>query len=216
MKYLEMTLDKYISNYASKIDSAPGGGAASALLGAQGAGLATLVTDLTTGRKKYEQEEVLCAQIREKSVALASRLVGQIDADSDSYRIIKNALQMPKETEEERQARRKAIADGTLVATQVPFETMELAFNGLMLCQQLVGHSNTNAVSDLGVAALSLHASIKSAWLNILINLNGIWSEDARNHFEVRGRKMFEEAEKASTEIFEAMVHSIEKRLIVA
>ena len=105
-------------------------------------------------------------------------------------------------------ARSKAIADATLKATEVPFETLTLCLEGLNVTAKLVGKSNPNAASDLGVAALNLLAGIKGAWLNVLINLPGVKDEAAKAGFEA-GAAMVAEAEKLAAEIYESVKASL-------
>ena len=118
------------------------------------------------------------------------------------------AYKLPKDTEELKAARSKAIADATLKATEVPFETLTLCLEGLKVTEKLVGKSNPNAASDLGVAALNLLAGIKGAWLNVLINLPGVKDEAAKAGFEA-GAAMVAEAEKLATDIYESVKASL-------
>ena len=91
-------------------------------------------------------------------------------------------------------ARKKAIADGTLAATEVPFRNMQLAYEGLKIAKTLVGHSNPNCASDLGVGILQLRACVYGAWLNVKINLPGVKDVDKARYFEEEGQKMFASA----------------------
>ena len=109
---------------------------------------------------------------------------------------------MPKNTDEEKAARKQAIADGTLVATEVPFRTMELGYEGLMTAKTMIGKSNPNAASDLGVAILNLTGCIKGAWLNVKINLPGVKDEAKAKYYAEEGQKMFDEADKIASSLY--------------
>ena len=109
---------------------------------------------------------------------------------------------MPKETEEEKAARRKAIDDGTLEATKVPFSVMKMAADGLELAQQLVGNTNPNTASDLGVAVLNLMTCMKGAWLNVKINLPGVKDEALAAEYKERGEAMVAKGEEIAKELY--------------
>lgn len=201
MKLTEMKLAEYIELLGSDAP-APGGGSAGALCGAQGAALAGMVAALTLGKKKYADWQELCERKKAEAEELQRLLTAQVDRDTEAFNMISAALALPKESEEEKAARRKALADATLVATQVPFETLELACRALEIPRELVGRSNKTAASDLGVSALQLLACVRASWLNVKINLSGIANEAAAADFDARGQALVERAEQLSEEIY--------------
>lgn len=208
MKLCDMTLTSYLALLGSDAP-APGGGSASALLGAQGAALAAMVAALTIGKKKYPDDQALCEEVYEKATSLREALLSQVDRDTEAFALVSAAFRLPKESDEEKAARKKAIADATLVATKAPFETMMLCRDTLALTASLVGHSNQNAASDLGVSALNLIGGVKGAWLNVLINLGGLEDEALAKELKEKGEKAVEEAEKAADAIYRAIVASL-------
>ena len=208
MKLIDMQVKDYLDLLKSDAP-APGGGSVSALAGAQGVGLFMMVADLTLGKEKYADFQEICAEAKEKGVALYEELVESIDKDTDAFNLIADAFKMPKETDEEKAARRKAIADGTLVATQVPFRTMQLGYEGLMIAKEMIGKSNPNAASDLGVAILNLTACIKGAWLNVLINLPGVKDEEKAAYYAAEGKKMYDEADAIASGLYEDVAASL-------
>ena len=203
MKLAELTVTSYLDLLNSDAP-APGGGSASALCGAQGAALVSMVAGLTIGKKKYPDDQDLCKDVAEKASKLKDAFLTQVDKDTEAFNLVSAAFKLPKETEEEKAARAKAIADATLVATQVPFETMKLCLETLRYTKSLIGHSNTNAASDLGVSALNLLACIKGAWLNVLINLGGLEDEAKAKDFRKKGEEMVATAQKEADEIHQA------------
>ena len=208
MKLIDMQVKDYLDLLKSDAP-APGGGSVSALAGAQGVGLFMMVADLTLGKEKYADYQEICTEAKEKGMALYTELVESIDKDTDAFNLIADAFKMPKETDEEKAARRKAIADGTLVATQVPFRTMQLGYEGLMLAKTMIGKSNPNAASDLGVAILNLTACIKGAWLNVLINLPGVKDEEKAAYYAAEGKKMYDEADAIASGLYEDVAASL-------
>ena len=169
----EMKINDYIDLLASDAP-APGGGSASALCGAQGAGLCAMVAALTLGKKKYEEHQELCRDVYEQARTLSERMCALIDEDTEAFNRVSAAFKLPKDTDEDKAARKTAIAEATLGATMVPLDTLYRAHDGLELAKMLIGKSNTNCASDIGVAALTLVSCARGAWLNILINLGGI------------------------------------------
>ena len=200
MKLAEMKVNEYLDVLKSDAP-APGGGSASALAGAQGAALVAMVCGLTIGKAKYAEFEPVCLEAKAKAEELYGKLIESIDKDTAAFNLVSDAFKMPKETEEEKAARKQAIADGTLVATEVPFETMMLCAEGLKAAEMIVGKSNPNAASDLGVASLNLLTGVKGAWLNVLINLPGVKDEALKEKF-MTGKKTILEAEALAARIY--------------
>jgi len=208
MKLVDMQVKDYLDLLKSDAP-APGGGSVSALAGAQGVGLFMMVADLTLGKEKYADYQEICGEAKEKGAALYAELVEAIDKDTEAFNLIAAAFKMPKETDEDKAARRKAIADGTLVATQVPFRTMQLGYEGLMIAKEMIGKSNPNAASDLGVAILNLTGCIKGAWLNVLINLPGVKDEVKAAYYAAEGKKMYDEADAIASGLYDDVAASL-------
>ena len=208
MKLVDMQVKEYLEVLKSDAP-APGGGSVSALAGAQGTALFMMVADLTLGKEKYADYQDICREAKEKGMALYQELVESVDKDTEAFNLVAAAFKMPKDTEEEKAARKQAIADGTLVSTQVPFRTMELGDEGLMLAKTMIGKSNPNAASDLGVAVLNLTGCIKGAWLNVLINLPGVKDEEQKKFFAEAGKKMYDAADEIASSLYETVAASL-------
>lgn len=200
MKLAEMTVREYLDIMASDAP-APGGGSAAALCGAQGAGLAAMVAGLTIGRKKFAEYEPVCLAVREEALALAEKLTQQIDKDTEAFNLVAAAFKLPKSTDEEKAARSAAIQAGTLVSTEVPFETMVLALDTLRCAEKLLAGFNDGAASDLGVAAWNLLTCVKGAWLNVCINIGSLKDTEKAEAFRTRGLEILRDAERIATAI---------------
>lgn len=200
MKIKDMTLENYMD--ILKSDSpAPGGGAVSALTGAQGAALVSMVCELTIPKEKYSKYRETCIAIRDDILKIYQKLVTGIDKDAEAFGSLSSALKMPKGSETEKAARNIAIQEATIAATEAPYEIMELCLSGLKITADAVGNSNPNVSSDLGVAALIFLAAVKSAYLNVKINLPGIKEQEIKRRFEtVDG--MIREAEALAEKIY--------------
>ena len=200
MKLIDMTVSDYLNDLASD-SPAPGGGSAAALCGAQGAGLAAMVASFTIGRKKFAEFEENAIAVRDAELFLVDRLKAQIDKDTEAFNLVAAAFKMPKATDEEKAARSAAIQAGTLVSTQVPFETMVLALEALKTAEKLLSGFNDGAASDLGVAAWNLLTCVKGAWLNVCINIGSLKDKEAAESFRVRGLVLLKEAEEIAAKI---------------
>lgn len=168
-----MLIDSRITEYLGVLKSeapAPGGGAVAALTGAQGAALIMMVANLTIGKKKYEEFEELNISVREEADEVLAKLMCGVDEDKDAFEVVSAAYAMPKATDEEKAARKAAIAEASLGAAMAPLNALRAALRGLELTISLVGKSNKNLISDLYVAALNLNACIQAAKLNVLAN----------------------------------------------
>lgn len=204
MKLVDMQVTGYLDILASDAP-APGGGSAAALCGAQGIGLTTMVAGQTAVKKAYEADWPLCQEIMAEGKDLFNALTAQVDKDTDAYNLVAAAFKMPKATDEEKAVRRGEIAKATLVATEVPFETLRLAVCSLELADKLLGHYNTNCASDLGVGGLNLHTCVHGAWLNVLINLSGVKDEERANFFSEEGKRLVAHADEIAARIQETV-----------
>lgn len=150
---------------------APGGGAAAALSGAQGAALTAMVCALTLGRKKYADAQTLAQEGFDRACAQKDRFLALMQSDADAYTRFRAAYALPKSTAQEQTIRAQAIEAAATASTQTPLEVMREAILALELTRSLLGRTNPSVVSDLGASALSLQAALHTAWLNVKINL---------------------------------------------
>jgi formiminotetrahydrofolate cyclodeaminase len=186
---MTMLTEKPITIFLDELASsapAPGGGSVAALSGALGAALVSMVCSLTVGKKKYadvqEDIEALLAQ----SEALRKRLVELLESDVAVYTEVSRAMKMPRATDEEKATRTAAMQEALKAATDVPMRVAEACVEVMELCQPAAEKGNVNAVSDAGVAVLMAEAGLRSAALNILINLG--WIKDKAFVAENRAR----------------------------
>ncbi|MCI9597238.1 MAG: cyclodeaminase/cyclohydrolase family protein [Firmicutes bacterium] len=208
MKLIDLKVNEYLDILKSDAP-APGGGSVSALAGAQAVGLMMMVADLTIGKEKYADYQDICQKARARGAELYTQLAAAIDKDTDAFNLVSAAFKMPKGTPEEKATRSKAIADGTLVATEVPYSVMQLAHEAMLLAETMVGKSNPNAASDLGVCVLNLMAAIKGAWLNVKINLPGVKDETKAKAFEEGGQKIYDEAEAIARRLYDEVLKQL-------
>ncbi|MBM6740163.1 cyclodeaminase/cyclohydrolase family protein [Enterococcus gallinarum] len=208
MKLVEMQINDFIAVLGSDTP-APGGGSASALAAAQGIALTKMVTELTIGKKKYAEFEDEIELLQKKAKSLQESLLRAIDEDTEAFNQVSAVFGLPKTTEEEKKARREAMQSALKGAAVTPFSMMEKIVDALKVTQTAVGKSNTNAASDLGVAALNLKAALQGAWLNVLINLASIKDEMFVRQYRKAGESLVEEGSKIADATYQQILESL-------
>ena len=176
MKLVEQRVVDFVAATASK-EPTPGGGAIAALTAATGAALAEMVANLTFGKKGYEEVQSEMEELQTKAEAIRNRMLELSQADADVFNIFMNALGLPKNTDEEKAARTAAIQQAYKDAAMVPFEIGELANQIFDLAELASRKGNQNLITDGIIAAINARAAVKSAFLNVRINLSGIKDE---------------------------------------
>ncbi|MGX6979846.1 cyclodeaminase/cyclohydrolase family protein [Vagococcus elongatus] len=204
MKLIDMKVKDFMTVLGSD-EPAPGGGSASALAGSMGISLTKMVTELSFGKKKYEEFEALLKEAHEETTQLQASFIKAIDEDTEAFNKVSAVFSMPKETEKEKEERKEAMQQALKGATQTPFEMMEIAIEALNVTKKLIGKSNTNAASDLGVAALNLKSALQGAWLNVLINLSGVKDPAFVEQYQEQGARLLSEGSSLADEIYEAI-----------
>lgn len=175
-KLVDLTCTGFCNETASE-SPAPGGGSVSALCGALGASLGTMVSNLTCGKAAYDGQEELYSEWAEKGQKLKDELLRLVDADTDAFNLIMNAFGMPKKTDEEKAARTQAIQDATLVAAQTPLHTMEVCLEVFDLCEAMINIGNQSSVTDAGVGALCARTGVLGAGMNVRVNASSLKDE---------------------------------------
>lgn len=208
MNLVGMQVKDYLELVASDAP-APGGGSASALCGAQGIGLIEMVACLTRGKKKFIEYHAICDAVIQEASVICNKLTAQIDIDTEAYGRIANAFKLPKETEEQKHIRTQAISDATLYATEVPLETMRLGLQGLKCAQVLVGNYNTNCASDVGCGVYGLLSCVRGAWLNVLINVDGIADAKLADDLKTKASTILEYAEQLTESLAQEVKETI-------
>ena len=173
--------DKPVTNFLDELASnapAPGGGSVAAIGGALGAALVSMVCNLTLGKKGYDEVQDDIKDLLAESEALRTDLTDLLEDDVAAYSGYSKAAKMPRATEEEKAERTKAMQAALQVATDVPLRICEAAAKVMDLCMPAAEKGNKWAVSDAGVAVLMAEAAVRSAALNVLINLGSLKDEE--------------------------------------
>lgn len=173
----DKSIQVFLDELASKA-STPGGGSAAAIIGAMGAALISMVANFTVGKKGYEDVDTEARNILDKSEDLRNQLTGMIKADVDVFNRVMAAYGMPKDTDEQKSARSGEIQAALKEATDVPLSCARVSAEVIKLSKSIAGKGNKNVISDAGVAVLAGQAALRSAALNVYINIGGIKDEN--------------------------------------
>lgn len=208
MKFEEMTVGAFIDELASN-SPAPGGGSVAALCGSLSAGLTSMVGNLTIGKEKYQENWEKMQQVFNVSEKLRADFVRLMNDDTESFNIFMAAMKMPKATDEEKTARKAAMAQASKTTTEVPLLTLETCAEAAKLACAAACLGNPNAASDAGSAALLAEAAGKAASYNVRINLPGVKDEafaaECRTRMTDALKTIAEYSEKTAAKMEEAL-----------
>lgn len=171
-KLVGMTLSDFADETASE-SPAPGGGSISAYVGALGVSLATMVANLSSHKKGWDDRWEEFSRWAGKGEQLKNELVQLVDADTKAFNQIMQAFGLPKTTDDEKAARKQAIQEATKFAIEIPFKVMQAAYNSMEVIKAMAETGNPNSVSDAGVGALCARAAVMGAYMNVRINAGG-------------------------------------------
>ena len=172
-KLINLNLKSFMDETASE-SPAPGGGSISSYMGALGVALGTMVANLSSHKRGWDDKWEFFSDWAEKGKEIQNHLLDLVDEDTEAFNKILEAFGLPKKSDEEKSARSVAVQEATKNAIMVPFRVMETAFSGFELIRQMVEKGNPNSITDAGVGALALRSCIKGAFLNVRINASGL------------------------------------------
>ena len=199
-KLVDLTCTGFCDETASE-SPAPGGGSVSAYMGALAASLGTMVANLTGGKAAYDDEWEKFSDVAVHGQQLKNDLLHLVDEDTNAFNKIMNAFGLPKKTDEEKAARSAAIQDATKFATEVPFQTMQKAFETFQVCRAMVEWGNPASVTDGGVGALAARSAVMGAHLNVKINASSLKDEAFKNDILAKAAAIEAAAIKEEVEI---------------
>jgi len=202
--FINKSLKEYIAATASG-EPTPGGGSVAALEGSLGGALTNMVNNLTVGKKAYEElSEEIKSKIANNSKEvekLIEDLTGIVDEDTKAFDKVMEAFKLPKETDEEKIARTKAIQEGYKVALEVPLRCAEKCLRILELQDVFANYGNVNAITDVGVGTLLAYSGLEGALFNVTINLGSIKDEEFKKEVSAKVDNILKEGKKLKEEL---------------
>lgn len=208
----ERLVNMSVKNFALETASdspAPGGGSIAALAGSLGAALGTMVANLSAAKRGWEDRVSEFSPWAEEGQKHTAKLTALVDEDTRAFDSIMAAIGLPKDTSEQKEERKKAIEKASQYATEVPFKTMQAAYDCIPLLREMAEKGNPNSLSDVGVGAICIKTAVRGAWFNVLINAKDLgdrtWAENMVNKAEALLKKNHQECDE--------IANSIEQRL---
>ena len=180
-RLVDMSVEDFIWETASE-SKAPGGGSISAAMGAFAAALGTMVANLSSHKRGWDDRWEEFSDWAEKGKACHDELLRLIDADTDAFNRIMSAFGLPESTAAEKSAKNEAVQSATKEAIEVPLRVMEVSLESMQVAKAMAETGNPASASDAGVAALAARSAVMGAFLNVKINASGIedktWLDD--------------------------------------
>ncbi len=208
MGMMEEKTTDFLDELSSKA-SVPGGGGASAAVGAYAAALGEMVANLTVGKKKYAdvEEEIQAARVRLEE--LRADLVQLVDADAEAFAPLSKAYSLPKDTPEEQAEKDRVLEEALYTASLTPLSTMETILE-TMRCLQVVAEKGSKlAVSDAGVGILFAQAALEGASLNVFINTDMMKDKERAKEMNVRAEQMITEGRTLKEKVYATVLTRI-------
>ena len=188
-KLVDMTLSSFVWETSSE-SPAPGGGSISAAMGAMGAALGTMVANLSSHKRGWDDRWEEFAIWAEKGAQMQKRLLELVDEDTEAFNAIMKAFELPKGSAEEKAARSAAVEEATKNASLVPLTVMKEAFKTFELLDEMVMKGNPNSVTDAAVGVLATRACIRGAYLNVRVNVSGLKDRVFADKLIAEGREI--------------------------
>jgi glutamate formiminotransferase/formiminotetrahydrofolate cyclodeaminase len=207
-KLIAMSVKAFAHETASD-SPAPGGGSVAAAVGAFGVALGTMVANLSASKRGWEDRTTEFSPWAEQGQKIKDKMLALVDEDTRAFNAIMTAFGLPKDTDEQKATRKTAIQNASKYATEVPFTTLQTAVEAIPLIQEMVNKGNPNSLSDAGVGASCLLTAMQGAWMNVLINAQGLDDKAWAADIMAKAEKLILEGRSACN----AMVTEVESRL---
>ncbi|MBW6534243.1 MAG: glutamate formimidoyltransferase [Mariniphaga sp.] len=207
-KLVDKTVQGFVHETASE-SPAPGGGSVSAAVGAFGAALGTMVANLSSHKRGWDNSWEEFSAWAEKGKKYHNELLKCVDEDTEAFNLIMSAFGLPKSNEKEKTERKHAIQKATKTAMVVPLKVMQLAHDSLEVMQAMAEKGNPNSVSDAGVGALCARTAVEGAFLNVKINASGCDDKHFVEEILDKAKSLSVSAKKKEAEILKIVEEKI-------
>lgn len=204
----DLSLKAFADETASE-SPAPGGGSISAYVGSLGIALAGMVANLSAHKRGWDPRWKEFSNWAEKAKKNQNELLHLVDEDTNAFNQIMAAFGLPKSNLKEVENRNQAIQYATLNAIQVPLKVMKTAFDSMDIIEQMAVIGNPNSVSDAGVGALCSKTAVHGAYLNVLINLEGLTDKEKAAQLKHKATELLYQAETKEQEILKLVMEKI-------
>jgi len=203
-----LSLVDFVQKTASEAP-APGGGSVSAYLGSLGISLGTMVANLSSHKRGWDDRWEEFSNIAEKGQKHIKKLLELVDKDTESFNQIMHAFRLPDSDSKEKQIKEEAIKKATIHAIEVPLEIMRTSLESMDVIMEMAKNGNPNSVSDAGVGALCARSAVIGGYLNVKINCKDLTDKKLVNKFLNKAEKIKESAIKLEEDILKITLEKI-------
>ena len=166
----KLNCQEFLEKLASNAPT-PGGGGGAAMAGALAVALTSMVGNLTVGKEKFAQYEAEVQELLAKAEALRMQMFALVNADAEVFNSFMACYRLPKNTDEEKQARNQAIQNAAKEAAEVPLKIAESCLEVMKLAERIAIIGNPGAITDAAVSSIMARAALRSAVYNVVVNL---------------------------------------------
>jgi glutamate formiminotransferase/formiminotetrahydrofolate cyclodeaminase len=199
---INLNLREFANETASE-SPAPGGGSISAYVASLGVSLATMVANLSSHKKGWDERWEEFSVWAVKGQQIKDQLLKLVDEDTNSFNKIMEAFALPKSTDEEKKLRNDAIQTATKYAIEVPFKVMELSYESILIAKEMVLIGNPNSITDAGVGALCARTAVIGAFMNVRINASGLNDKTFVSEIVAKGKVIEENTQQIEKDVIE-------------
>lgn len=203
-KLVDLSVTGFVNETSSE-SPAPGGGSVAALAGALGVALGTMVANLSSHRRGWDERWNYFSAYAEKGIAIQQELIHLVDEDTRSFNLLMDAFRLPNGSDAEKTARKAAIQAATQYAAEVPLKVMCTSLAAYEVLEAMAEQGMESSISDVGVGALCLRTCVSGAWLNVRINAQSITDEGVKAGLLQTGAETERASEKKCAEILAAV-----------
>ena len=206
---LEKSCNEFIQELSSK-SPVPGGGGASAYVGALGMALGSMVGNLTVGKKKYKDVEEDIIELLNKSEVIINNLKSLVAKDAEVFYPLSQAYGLPSSTEEEKKTKEAVLQEALVAASTVPLEIAKNCLEAIHLHEEYAAKGTRIAISDVGVGVVFCKAALQGAKLNVLINTKIMKDPELKARIEGE----LKEIESIGIAKADKILHEVEQMLV--
>ncbi len=207
-RLVNMALVDFIDETSAETP-APGGGSVSAAMGAMGVALGTMVANLSSHKRGWDDRWEEFSDWADRGRGYTDELISLIDEDTRAFNAVLNAFSMPKKSEDEKKIRNRSIQDATRYATEIPFRIAETASRSLEVIHAMVKEGLPGSVTDAGVGAFAIRSCVQGAALNVRVNARDLDDRDFADDIVSRS----EEIEKKTLQVEKEIIKIVHSRL---
>ena len=188
---------------------APGGGSVSAYLGSFGISLGTMVANLSSHKRGWDNRWEEFSNIAEKGQQHIKKLLELVDKDTESFNQIMLAFRLPESDPKEKKIKSEAILKATIHAIEIPLEIMKTSLESMDIIKEMAENGNPNSISDAGVGALCARSAVIGGYLNVMINCKDLTDKKLVNEFLKKAEKIKKSAIKLEEQILQITLRKI-------